>query len=122
MPLTHDFKETVKARADSDPKYRHALISEAIQCLLIGDVETGKILLRDFINARIGFATLAAATRHSAKSLMRMFGPQGNPQANNLFAVIDYLQKKEGIKLEVRAGQAAPKRRLAQAATASRAR
>lgn len=33
---------------------------------------------------------------------MRMFGPKGNPQARNLLAVISYLQKCEGIHLEVK--------------------
>ena len=36
------------------------------------------------------------------KSLMRMFGPGGNPQARNLFEVINHLQEREGIRLEVR--------------------
>jgi len=32
-----------------------------------------------------------------------MFGPRGNPQAKNLFAVISYLQKKAGAHLRVAA-------------------
>ena len=36
-----------------------------------------------------------------------MFGPKGNPQASNLFAVIQYLQEKEGIHLEVKARKVA---------------
>ncbi len=34
---------------------------------------------------------------------MRMFGPRGNPQARNLFEIIGYLQKHEGLHFEVRA-------------------
>ena len=37
----------------------------------------------------------------AAKSLMRMFGPRGNPQAKNLFSVIGYLQKRAGMRLHV---------------------
>jgi len=45
----------------------------------------------------------AKATGAPAKSLIRMFGPRGNPQAKNLFAVIGYLQKKAGLHLRVAA-------------------
>ena len=51
----------------------------------------------------MGFESLAAATGMSAKSLMRMFGPNGNPQAQNLFAVLSYLQKEAHLRMEVRA-------------------
>ena len=32
---------------------------------------------------------------------MRVFGPSGNPQARNLFAVIQQLQRHEGVRLQV---------------------
>jgi hypothetical protein len=64
-------------------------------------VETGKTVLRDHINATVGFARLGEVTRRSPKSLMRMFGPRGNPQARNLFEIVAYLQKKEGVRLKV---------------------
>jgi len=60
-------------------------------------------VLRDYINATIGFEELSQVFDKSSKSLMRMFGPKGNPQASNLFAVIQYLQEQEGIHLEVKA-------------------
>ena len=102
MALTQDFKDIVRARVQRDPALRKALLKEAIDCLLTGDVETGKIVLRDYINATVGFEKLGTATRRSPKSLMRMFGPKGNPQARNLFEVVAYLQKREGVRLEVR--------------------
>ena len=43
----------------------------------------------------------------SSKSLMRMFGPKGNPQASYLFAVIQLLQEQEGIHLVVKARKVA---------------
>jgi hypothetical protein len=61
-----------------------------------------KTVLRDYINATVGFTELGAATKRSPKSLMRMFGPSGNPQARNLFAVVAYLQEQEGVRFEVR--------------------
>ena len=39
----------------------------------------------------------------SPKSLIRMLGPQGNPQAQNLFAIVFYLLDQEGIQFELRA-------------------
>ncbi len=105
MALTRGFKETIQARVRRDPRFRAELLKEGIQCLLSGDVETGKTVLRDYINATIGFDKLGAVTDKSPKSLMRMFGPRGNPQARNLFEVIGYLQEKEGLRLEVRSSR-----------------
>jgi len=98
MPLTRDFKETVRARARVDRRFREALLTEALECFLADDVETGKSVLRDYVHATVGFDELAKATKKSSKSLMRMLGPSGNPQASNLFAILDYLQKKENIR------------------------
>jgi DNA-binding phage protein len=105
VPLTRSFKETVRARVERDPAFRAALLIEAIEQLLAGDVDTGKAVLRDYINATVGFERLARATGTPSKSLMRMFGPKGNPRASNLFAVIRQLQKVSGIRLAVAAGR-----------------
>lgn len=103
MALTREFKQTVKARAENDPAFRAALLSDAVELLLEGDVETGKAVLRDFINATIGFEKLSEQVDVPSKSLMRMFGPKGNPRADNLFSVIHALQKNAGIHLAVAA-------------------
>ena len=101
MVLTKGFKELVQARAASDPAFAEALLLEGIEAMLAGDVETGKTVLRDYINATVGFEKLAEATETPPKSLMRMFGPRGNPQARNLFGVIGYLQGEARLKLRV---------------------
>ena len=101
MALTRDFKATVQARIARDPKFRKELLREGVECLLAGDLDTGKAILRDYINATIGFKELSDKTRTPAKSLMRMMGPKGNPQARNLFEVIAHLQRKEGLRLKV---------------------
>jgi DNA-binding phage protein len=103
MPLTRSFKETVKARAKKDAAFRAALLSEGVEALLQGDTETGKAVLRDTINATIGFGPLAEEMGLDPKSLMRMFGPSGNPTAKNLLAVIAHLQTATGVSLHVRA-------------------
>ncbi len=103
MPLTRDFRETVMARARRDPEFREGLLNEGVAALLRGEVDVGKALLRDYINAAVGFEELGRLTGKSSKSLMRMFGPNGNPQARNLFEVISQLQRYEGVRLEVTA-------------------
>ncbi|MDZ4382261.1 MAG: transcriptional regulator [Parvibaculum sp.] len=102
MALTRSFKETVQARVQRDPEFRAALLSDGVEALLNGDLETGKTILRDYINATVGFDRLGEATHVPPKSLMRMFGPSGNPNARNLLSVISYLQRSSGISLHVR--------------------
>ena len=99
MPLTRDFKETIQARIRKDPAFRTELLREGVECFLSGDLETGKSILRDYINATMGFEALSIITQKPAKSLMRMFGPKGNPRASNLFEVIGHLQKVGGVRL-----------------------
>ncbi len=103
MPLTRAFKQTVQARARRDPAFREGLLEEGVECLLAGDIETGKIMLRDYINATVGFAQLGALTDKPPKCLMRMFGPAGNPHTRNLFEVISRIQQHEDVHLKVKA-------------------
>jgi DNA-binding phage protein len=102
MPLTRDFKDTIRARIVRDTKFRRALLREGIEAMLAGDVATAKTILRDYINATVGFAGLAEATHIPSKSLMRMLGPAGNPRAENLFEIVSFLQRREGVRFEVR--------------------
>lgn len=48
MPLARAFKDTIKARAQHDPVFRVALLEEALNAFLDKDLETGKLLLRDY--------------------------------------------------------------------------
>lgn len=104
MPLTRSFKQTVKSRAQRDAKFRVALLREAAEAFLRGEIDLGKSLLRDYVNATIGFQALADAVDKSPKSLMRMLGETGNPRADSLFALIAHLQNSEGVELCVTAG------------------
>jgi DNA-binding phage protein len=103
MALTRDFRQTVQARAARDLAFRKALFQEAVQTLLEGDIDAGRAAMRDYINATVGFERLSAALGRPQKSLMRMFGPSGNPTAENLLGVIGVLQAETGVHLEVRA-------------------
>ena len=112
MSLSRDFKETIQARVERDPAFGEELLRQGVECLLSGDVDTGKAILRDYINSTIGFQELGALTAKSPTSLMRMFAPAETPQARNLFQVIGQLQEREGIHLKVHAVcQEAPRER-----------
>lgn len=101
MALTKSFNETIKARLQESEGFRKALLCEAVGSMVAGDVETGKSVLRKYINGTVGFVKLGADLGRSPKALMRMFGPSGNPQAKNLFEIVAYLQKVEGAVLDV---------------------
>ena len=102
MPITRNFRETIRARAQSDARYRAAMLTESINELLAGDLATGKAMLRDYVNATLTFERLSQDTGIPVKSLQRMLGPRGNPTAENLFAAIRALQDAEGIALAVK--------------------
>jgi hypothetical protein len=101
MPKSRSFSELVQRHVKGDKKFADALLREGVDALISGDVESGKTLLRDYIKATVGFEKLGAATGAPPKSLIRMFGPRGNPPAKNLFSVIGYLQKRAGVRLRV---------------------
>lgn len=101
MPRTRSFKDLVQHHVKNDKKFAEALLREGVDAMLSGDVDAGKTILRDYIKATVGFEKLGEATDTPPKSLIRMFGPRGNPQAKNLFSVIGYLQKRAGVRLHV---------------------
>lgn len=103
MALTKRFKDTVVARVQKDARFRRALLTEAVEAFLEGDVATGKAILRDYINATIGFEGLAGRLDKDSKSIHRMLGPKGNPRADNIFAIIKILQDEDDIALHVKA-------------------
>ncbi len=101
MPITTDFNDTVKARADRDPAFRQTLLVEAMEALVGGEFDVAKVLLRNYIKATDGFETVGDAVGKSPKSVMRMLGDQGNPNVKNLFAITKHLQESAGISFKV---------------------
>jgi len=101
MSPTKRLDETLYERLRDSAGFRRALLKEGVGCMLAGDVETGKSVLRKYINGTVGFIKLGADLGRSPKVLMRMFSPKGNPQAKNLFEIVAYLQKLEGRVLRV---------------------
>lgn len=101
VPLTHDFKETIRARVQREPKFRQALLREAVECILQGDLATGKAVLRDYVNGAVGFQDLEKRTDIPAKSLMRMLSAKGSPSAANLMNILTALRRAEGVRFEL---------------------
>jgi len=101
MALTREFQETLRARAQHDAAFRSALLSEAAEAILAGEADTARLVLRDYINATLGFETLATETGIPVKSLHRMFGPRGNPTLGNLSSVLKALETNENISFRV---------------------
>lgn len=106
VALTKDFKETLATRIQTDKAFRREILREGVECLVSGELEEAKIILRNYVNATVGFVALAEATGIPDKSLQRMFSAKGNPQAKNLLLVIAYLQRHEGIRLQVKPAKA----------------
>ncbi len=93
MALTRDFKETVIARVKRDPAFAQALLDEALTLFLNGEPESAKLILRDLVNATMGFETLSRKVHKSSKSLHRMLSKSGNPTMENLSAILVAIKK-----------------------------
>lgn len=103
MGLTREFKNTIAARVERDPRFREALFTEALNAYFAGNTAVGKAILRDLVNATIGFEELALTLKKPSKSLHRMLAPRGNPSTDNFFSIVNALQKKAHVKLRVTA-------------------
>lgn len=103
MALTRDFRETIMERAAKDAKFRRGLLTEAVNELLEGNLDVGKAMLRDYINATITFPALAKKLNKDSKSIHRMLGPKGNPRMDSIIGILKVLQEQEHIKLRARA-------------------
>jgi hypothetical protein len=101
MALTKDFKSTIMARAHRDKAFCNAMLTEAINELFAGDIDVGKAILRDYINATISFELLSTMLDKNPKSLMRMLSPQGNPTTKSLFDIFHVIQKTKKIKIRI---------------------
>ncbi|ALB42227.1 MULTISPECIES: DNA-binding protein [unclassified Anabaena] len=101
MALTRDFTETVNARVQRDPEFAIALLDEAISLFLNGEPETARLILRDIVNATVGFEQLAIETSKPSKSLHRMLSAKGNPTMDNLTAIFNVLRKNMNVNINV---------------------
>ena len=102
MALTRNFRQTVVERVEREPAFAQALLDEAATLFLNGEPETARLILRDLVNATIGFEQLAMLTARPNKSLHRMLSPSGNPSMDNLAAIIDALRISLNVNFEAR--------------------
>jgi DNA-binding phage protein len=102
MALTRDFKETVNARVQRDSEFAIALLDEAISLFLNGEPETARLILRNIVNATVGFEQLAIETSKPSKSLHRILLAKGNPTMDNLTAIFNVLRKKLNVDINVK--------------------
>lgn len=102
MALTRDFKKTVVARVERDPKFARALLDEALMLFLNGEPEEAKLILRDLVNATVGFEQLAQEIDKSSKSVHRMLSASGNPTMANLSAIIGAVGRALKVRIETR--------------------
>jgi DNA-binding phage protein len=107
MALTRDFKRTVVERVQRDPEFARALLDEAATLFLNGEADAARLVLRDLVNATVGFEALAAETSKPAKSLHRMLSKNGNPTMDNLAAILGVVRKTLGVALQARTVRAA---------------
>jgi len=87
----------MKAMVDRNPEMATEMLEDALNALLSGNLEEGRLLLRQYINATIGFKELAQRTGKQDKNLMRSLSEAGNPTAANLFEIIQACVKAEGV-------------------------
>ena len=107
MALTRDFRETIVERVGRDPEFAKALLDEAATLFLNGEADSARLVLRDLVNATVGFEALAAETARPAKSLHRMLSRNGNPTMDNLAAILGVVRKNLGVEIKAYTVEAA---------------
>ncbi|MAM56298.1 MAG: transcriptional regulator [Salinicola sp.] len=107
MALTRDFKTKIAARVENDPAFAKAMLDEAVTLFLNGEPDCARVMLRDLVNATVGFEALAEETGRPSKSLHRMLSSSGNPGMDNLAAILGAVRKALKVNLEVHAVSAA---------------
>lgn len=107
MALARDSEQTVFARAARDPESGKALLDEAATLLLNGEPEPARLVLRDLVNATVGFEQLALDTAKHSKSLHQRLFSRGNPSMDNLAAILGAVQRKLAVEIEAHTTTAA---------------
>ena len=101
MSITRDYKDTINERVVNDPVFTAALLDEAITLFLNGEPDVARLVLRDLVNATLGFEALAIEIERPSKSLHRMLSARGNPTMDNLTKIICILRNRLGLNIEV---------------------
>jgi DNA-binding phage protein len=101
MALTQDSRQTIVERIARDPEFARALLDEAVTLFLNGEPDTARLILRNLVDATVGFDELAVETAKPAKSLHRMLSKTGNPTMDNVAAILAVVRKK--LRVDFRA-------------------
>lgn len=101
MTLTRDFKQTVTERVARDPAFAKALLDKTATLFLEGEPDTARIILRDLVNATLGFEALAELTKKPSKSLHRMLSHRGNPSMDNLATIFAAIKRALKVNFDV---------------------
>lgn len=100
-PIGGTYSELVQERVGREPEYAAALLAEAMQCFSLGETSITRTVIRDVIKGSIGYTELSRLTGTPETSLVRMFGPSGNPTFANVSRVIQRLLEAIGVELQV---------------------
>ena len=101
MVMTRDYKKTIQERVQCDPEFSVALLNEAVSLFFNGEAEVARLVLRDLVNATVGFEELAAEVAKPSKSLHRMLSAKGNPTMDNLTTIFKVLRRKLNVDIQV---------------------
>lgn len=101
MALTREYKQTVVARLQREPKFARAFYTEALNALLEGETDEALSMLRDLVHAGLTFKGLSRQTGLGDKALHRMLSRRGNPTTRNLLVILKAIRDDLGLKPRV---------------------
>ncbi len=105
MALTRNYQETINRRVEKDPAFRIDILQEAIKALIDNDIKTCMVLLRTYVNATIGFKTLAEELGKKPKTLKKMLSTGGElASSSSVLIIVNHLKKREGVELNLTGG------------------
>lgn len=91
--------EVIVEELRADREFLKTHLANAILCLFSRQLPLACIMLRDIVNATIGFPALAEKFGRSdkGKGLMQMLTEKSNPTSDNLFRIIAEIMEHEGL-------------------------
>ena len=99
--ITSDYTKTVQYRLNIDPEFAAHLFDEAIALFLNNEPDTARLMLRELVNATVGFEDLAEKIQKPSKSLHRMLSLNGNPTMDNFTKIIAELRKILNVNFDI---------------------
>ena len=111
MP-TVPYNQMMRDMIAKRPEMAVEMLEHAVNRIFAGDLVEGRLLLRQYVNATLGFQELARRTEKIDRGLMRMLSKDGNPTATNLMEIVRACADVEDVditaKLSPRTAPPAP--------------